>query len=391
MEKYIYNHLPRGGGSISLSLLFLLLIAFGCTDGLDKDSGGLADEDDDIPAIIEIGEDVTRGPYVEGPSLTKYAVYSFYNDTKKVYLSNSILTRAKKGDPWSQSKVVKYPTATREMDFYAMAPGFSGDDNIKKTSMTPTAKYIIYTMPTTNALQTDFMFSSLMASTRKATNNIIKFNFKHMFTYLRFQAKLSNADIDVKIHSITLHNLKSTGTFTMSNDKANTGDWELDNDAYADYEYVLPVDSALIYKKNLTLHRTDSMLFVMPQNPKLFKFEEGSSFAEADALKQAYASIKCRIVNKETGNYIGCSETTYAEVYYPIKTASWITAKQPYGTTKNVSLEFTGGYTKEGNDFLKEYSGDAGLENTSVEGVQGGIYSTEDWVDDTVNSVTITL
>lgn len=390
MKRNIYNHLPRGGSSVLLGILFLLLTTFSCTEGLYRDAGGLTDENDDIAAIIEIGEDDTRGPYIEGPSLTKYSIYSFYSDNKKVYLSNSILSRAKAGDPWSQSKIVKYPTATRELDFYAMAPSFSGY-TVTESYMKPDKKYISYTMPTTNAKQTDFMFSSLMASTRNKTNNIVKFNFKHMFTYLRFQSKLSNENIDVTIHSITLHNLKSTGTFTMSNEKANTGDWALDNDTYADYEFVLPKDSTLTYKKNLTLHRTDSMLFVMPQNPTLFKFDEGSSFAEADALKQAYASIKCRIVNKETGNYVGCSETTYAEVYYPIRTASWVTAKQPYGTTKNVSLEFTGGYTYEGNDFLKEYSGDAGLENTSVEGVQGGIYSTEDWVDDTVNSVTITL
>ena len=391
MKRYINNHLPRGGGSILLSLLFLLVTVFSCTEGLDKSADVLADEEeDDIPAIIEIGEDVTRGAYVEGPSLTKYAIYSFYNDTKKVYLSNSLLTRAKVGDPWSQSKIVKYPTATRELDFYAMAPEFSGS-LVTESYMKPDAKYITLTMPTTNDKQTDFMFSSLMASTRNKTNNIVKFNFKHIFTYLRFQSKLSNADIDVTIHSIKLHNLKSTGTFTMSNTVANAGDWTIDDNAYADYEFVLPVDSALVYKKTLTLHRTDSMLFVMPQNPTLYKFDEGNSFREADSLKQAYASIKCRIVNKETGNYVGCSATTWAEVYYPIKTASWITASKPYGTAKNVSLEFTGGYTYEGLDFLKQNSGDAGLENTSIEGVKGGIYSTEDWVTDTENSETITL
>lgn len=391
MKKQEYNYSPRGGGSILLSLLFLLLTAFACTEGLEKSAGSLTDEeDDDIPAIIEIGEDVTRGAYVEGPSLTKYSVYTFYNDTKKLYLSNSLLSRDKPGDAWRASKAVKYPNATREMDFYAMAPEFSGNI-VTQSYIKNDAKYITYTLPTTNALQTDFMFSSLMAQTRNATNNIVKFNFKHMFCYLRFQSKLSNADIDVTIHSITLHNLKSTGTFTMSNTIANSGDWTLDNDKYADYEFILPKDSTLTYKKNLTLHRTDSLLFVMPQNPTLYKFDEGSSFAEADSLKQAFASIKCRIVNKETGNYVGCSATTWAEVYYPIKTASWINAKQPYGTSKSVSIEFTGGYTYQGGDFLKENSGDSNLENTSVEGVKGGVYSTEDWVTDTENSAIITL
>jgi hypothetical protein len=69
----------------------------------------------------------------------------------------------------------------------------------------------------------------------------------------------------------------------------------------------------------------------------------------------------------------------------------WISTKQPYGVSKTVALDFTGGYTYEGGDFLKEHSGDTNLENTSVEGVKGGIYSTEDWVTDTDNSAIITL
>ena len=391
LQKYKYS--PRGGGSILLSLAFLLVMAVGCTEGLEKDSGSqaVAIVDDDEPeAIIQIGEDATRGAYVEGPSLTRYAVYSFYNDTKKSYLSNSELTRAQPGDPWTKSKTIKYPTATREMDFYAMAPEFTGSI-VTNSKMDQNEKYIVYTLPTTNAKQIDFMFSSLMASTRKATNNIIRFNFKHMFVYLRFTGKLSNADIDVTIHSIKLHNLKSTGKFTMDNDKANTGSWTLENDAYADYEFILPKDSTLTYKKTLTLHRTDSLLFVMPQNPTPFVLAENSSFAEADANKQLYASVECRIVNKTTNEYVGCSPTTWARVYYPVRNVQWISTKQPYGVSKTVALDFTGGYTYEGGDFLKEHSGDTNLENTSVEGVKGGIYSTEDWVTDTDNSAIITL
>ena len=367
-------------------------MVFSCAEGLEKDIGnheGMT-SDDDLEVIIEIGDDATRGAYVEGKDLLKYGVYSFYNDTKKVYLSNSVLTRAQAGDAWKKSKAIKYPNATRALDFYAMAPEFSGN-LVTQSYMKPDEKYIIYSLPTTNAQQTDFLFSSIMGATQ-TKNKVIKFNFKHLFCYLRFNSKLSNEKIDVRVHSITLHNLKSTGKFTMDNEKANTGVWTLDDNACANYEFVLPVDSALVYKKTLTLHRTDSLLFVMPQNPTLFNFVEGSnSFADADLAKEAYASVKCRITNKETGEYIGCTENTWAEVYYPIKSASWITAKQPFGTSKTVSIEFTGGYTYDGDDFLQEYSGESYLENTSVEGIKGGIYSTEDWVDDTDNSVTITL
>ena len=373
-----------------VSLILLLPIATSCTETLEKDmSSPTTAIDDDDEIIIQIGEDVTRGAYVAGPSLLKYAVYSYYSDTKANYLTNSVLTRAAVGDPWDKSKNIKFPNATRQLDFYAMAPGFRLD-NVTST-MTKDEKSVSFKLPTVNAQQTDFMFSSLMGATRTSTNNIIKFNFKHMFSYLRFQSKLINTDIDVTIHSFKLHNLKSTGTFTLSNTKANTGSWTLDDNEYDTYEFVLPKDSALSYNKTLALHVSDSMMFVMPQKPTLFKIAENSGFAEADANKQAYISVLCRIVNKADNSYVGCTATTWAEVYYPIKSASWYSAKQPYGGTYNVILDFTGGYTYEGNDFLKEHSGDSSLENTSVEGVEGGVYSIADWEDDNDNSETITL
>ena len=377
--------------SLLASLTLLLVLAVSCTETLDKDVGTQTttlNDDDEI--ILQIGDDVTRGDYVAGPSLLKYGVYSYYSDSKINYLANSVVSRAVVGDPWKKSKNIKFPNATRELDFYALAPGFTV--SYATTTMTKDEKSVSFKLPTINAQQQDFMFSSLMAQTRNSTNNIIKFNFKHMFSYLRFQSKLNNADIDVTIHSIKLHNLKSTGKFTMDNNKANTGSWVFDANEYDTYEFVLPKDSTLTYKKTLMLHVTDSMLFVMPQKPTLFKIAENSGFAAADSAKQAYASILCRIVNKADNSYVGCTATTWAEVYYPITSATWYTAKQPYGGTYTVSIDFTGGYTYSGLDFLKENTyGDGSLENTSVEGVQGGVYSTADWEDDTDNSETITL
>ena len=371
-----------------VSLMLLSTIAVSCAEGNDTDVGRFSANDD---ITILIGEDAcfTRGDYIPGASLKKYAVYSYYSDNKKNYLTNSIVSRENVGDPWKKSKNIKFPNATRALDFYAMAPAFLLDD--VTTIMKVDEKNITFTLPGRNDQQVDFMFSSLMGQTRTSTNNVIKFNFKHLFSYLRFQSKLTNDAVDVTIHSIRLHNLKSTGTFTMDNNVSNAGNWTMDEEQYATYEFVLPKDSVLTYKKTLTLHRTDSMLFVMPQIPALFKFTEGSGFAEADANKQAYASVLCRIVNKADGSYVGCTETTWAEVYYPIKSATWFTKKQPYGGTYTVSVEFTGGYTYEGNDFLKEHSDNGSLENESIEGVQGGITSTSDWEDDDDNSVTITM
>ena len=89
-----------------ISLILLVIAVVSCSETFDSDVGDQtaqsAMNDGDI--IIQIGDDVTRGDYVAGPSLLKYGVYSYYSDNKKTYLSNSIVSRTAVGDPWKKSK-----------------------------------------------------------------------------------------------------------------------------------------------------------------------------------------------------------------------------------------------------------------------------------------------
>lgn len=369
-------------------LLLILMSLASCTVTSGDEVVGDVSESDMPPMNILIGEDAhaTRGAYQEGKDITEYAIYSFRTETKKTWTNNSVLTKNADGS-WSRTKEVNFPDQTTAIDIFSMKPGFKGH-GIEKTKMLSTEKSIVYPVPNRNDLQEDFMFSSLMNKTMQSTNNTIQFNFRHMFSYLRFKAKLTNADIDVTIHSVVLHNLRSKGKFTLSNDTENEGAWELE-DVYDDYEFVLPKDSILTYNSTRSLHVEDSMLFVLPQNPDLFKMDESTKFSYADSLHQAYAEIKCKVVNKSSKMEIGNDTDGWAHVYYPVKTAKWMTAKYPISGAFSLTLTFTGGYTYDGEDFLSRYTGGL-IENTSVEGVKGGII-TEEWEDDTVNSETITL
>ncbi len=371
-------------------LLLILMSLAACTAvSGDEVAGDVGESESDMPPMtILIGEDAraTRGAYQEGKDFTEYAVYSFRTETKKTWTNNSVLTKNANGT-WSRTKEINFPDQTTPIDIFAMKPGFKGH-GIEKTKMVASEKSIVYTVPNRNDKQEDFSFSSLMNKTMQGTNNIIQFNFRHMFSYLRFKAKLTNEEIDVTIHSIVLHNLKSKGKFTLSNDVPNEGAWELE-DVYDDYEFVLPKDSILTYNSTRSIHVEDSMLFILPQNPDLFKMDESTKFSYADSLNQAYAEILCKVVKKNSGVEIGTDTDGWAHVYYPLKTAKWSTAKYPFSGTFSLTLTFTGGYTYDGEDFLSRYTGGL-IENTSVEGVKGGITS-EEWEDDTVNSGTIAL
>ena len=369
-------------------LLLILMSLAACTVASGDEVVADVCESDMPPMNILIGEDVraTRGAYLEARDMTEYAVYSFYTESKKTWTNNSVLTKNASG-VWTRTKEINFPDRTTAINIFAMKPGFRGH-GIEKTMMVSAQKYIVYTVPNRNDKQEDFMFSSLMNKTMQGTNNTIQFNFRHMFSYLRFKAKLTNADINVTIHSIVLHNLKSKGKFTLDNDVANEGAWALE-DVYDDYEFVLPKDSMLTYNMTQSIHIEDSMLFILPQNPDLFTMKESTKFSYADSLNQAYAEIKCKVVNKSSSTEIGTDTDGWAHVYYPVKVAKWTTAKTPFSGSYSLTLTFSGGYTYDGEDFLSKYSNGM-IENTSVEGVKGGIIS-EEWEDDTVNSGTITL
>ena len=372
-----------------VGLLLLLMSLVSCTAVSGDEVEGYVSESNMPPMTILIGDDAdaTRGAYQLGREITEYAVYSFYTETKKTWINNSVLTKSASG-VWSRTKEINYPNQTTPIDVFAMKPGFK-DHGIEKTRMLASEKSIVYTVPNRNDKQEDFMFSSLMNQTMKGTNNVIQFNFRHMFSYLRFKAKLANPDIDVTIHSIVLHNLKSKGKFTLSNDVANEGSWALEN-VYDNYEFVLPKDSILTYNATRSIHVDDSILFVLPQNPTLFKMSESTKFSYADSLNQTYAEVKCKVVNKSSNMEIGNDVDGWAHVYYPIASAKWSTNKYPISGSFSLTITFTGGYTYEGEDFLSSNTGGL-IENTSVEGVKGGITTTADWEDDTDNSVTLTL
>lgn len=386
--KQMLHQLWQAKVTFSGLLLIMMLLAACTVVSGDEDVGNVS-ENDMPPATILIGEDAygTRGAYQQGKEITEYAVYSFYTETKKTWTNNSVLTKNANGT-WSRTKEINYPNQTTAIDIFAMKPGFK-EHGIEKTRMTATEKSIVYTVPNRNDKQEDFMFSSLMNKTMQGTNNTIQFNFRHMFSYLRFKAKLANDEIGVTIHSVVLHNLKSKGKFTLSNDVANEGTWALE-DVYDDYEFVLPKDSMLAYNVTRSIHAEDSMLFVLPQNPDLFKMDESIKFSYADSLNQAYVEILCKVVDKNSNTEIGNDIDGWAHVFYPIKTAKWLSAKYPFGGSFTLTLTFTGGYTYDGEDFLSKYSNGV-IENTSVEGVKGGITTTADWEDDTVNSETLTM
>jgi hypothetical protein len=331
--------------------------------------------------------DFTRGKYQTAKEFETYSIYSFYKNN--VYIADAVQTRV--DGAWKSSRTISFP-GRNALDFYALKPGFERSD-VQNLTMTSDEKSFVHKLPNVNAKQEDFMFSSLLQRTKAGTKNgVLTFKFKHMFAYLRFAGKCSVDGLKVLVHSFTIHNIKSTGKFTYSDTKEYTGSWTLQDDL-DDYQYLMPVDKELTTRSEM-VHTADSLLFVLAQKPSVFAISDNSSFADADAQGKAYLEIECRVWKMEddgvTPQYIGCSATTWAKVYYPLsETTNWVTRSNPFGGMFNVMFDYTGGYTYEGEDFLKKHTNGA-MTMVSIEPVKSFLV-TNPWEDDDYNSQTLEM
>lgn len=373
--------------ALPVAALFLLSMLSACS--APETDVGLLDDDEPIRFLVSDDDISTRGAYEAAKDFKEYAIYSFYTKTRRPYVANIVMKKQDDGS-WKGSRTISFP-GKNALNFYALKPGFVRDD-VTELTMTADEKSFVHKLPNANYKQTDFMISSLFDKTKESTGGSILFKFKHLFTYLRFQGKCSVEGLNVRIRSLTLHNIKSTGKFTFSTTREKDGSWELRDDI-DNYTHLLPVEFTLT-SKNTMLHRTDSMLFVMSQVPDVFKITENTSFADADAAGQAYLEVECRVWKMEedgvTPLYIGCSADTWAKVYYPLSaTTKWKTTASPYSGTYNVILDYTGGYTYEGEDFLKKHTNGA-MQMVSLEPIQSFLV-TNPWEDDDYNSQTIEM
>ena len=372
--------------TVSVMAILSIFSLSGCIS--TESDVGMLDDDEPIRFLVEDADmDFTRGKYQTAKDIDLYSVYSYYRGNP--FIVNAVQTKV--DGVWKSSRTITFP-GKNALDFYALKPGFVRDD-VQNLTMTKDERSFVHKLPNTNAKQEDFMCSSLLQKTKEGTKNgVLTFKFKHMFAYLRFAGKCSVDGLKVLVHSITIHNIKSTGKFTFSTEKEGTGTWELQEDL-DNYKYLLPVDKELT-TKNALVHTTDSLLFVMAQTPSVFAISDNTSFADADAQGKAYLEIECRVWKMEddgvTPQYIGCSATTWANVYFPLSaTTKWQTASNPFSGTFNVAFDYTGGYTYEGEDFLKKHTNGA-MTMVSIEPVQSFLV-TNPWEDDDYNSQTIEM
>ncbi len=144
----------------------------------------------------------------------------------------------------------------------------------------------------------------------------VELPFRHALTQVGFKAK-NSLGVDVKVYGIEIHNLKYSGTFTVSEDTStdddNRGVWALDDDIDF-FSAVMSSDGVTVSSSDDTtpvqLSDTDNVMILMPQTFSPWVPSE-CSIADNDlGAKGAYLKISCDIDGAGEG-----------DIYVPIGSA----------------------------------------------------------------------
>lgn len=315
----------------------------------------------------------TRATIVDNSNITgtKFNVFAFTEDGKTfmgstnpgqegINISFSGEAKSGKWDYTNQSDLRYWPETTTPLNFYAVNPGITTNEDGEKIDISEfcfweiknTTQQITYACSDDHAVgtkytNTDVMYAIAKGQTQKTNSGTVKFKFKHILSQIAFKAKTQNADFVVDIKSIKLHNTINGNTFTFP----ATAETEPTQSNWANTA-VAPIGAITIgmdETKNITSAGTDVFtkptLFIPQKLTAWTPSTKTKEEADNATPKQSYLEISCKIKHKDF--CIFGSESSYSTLYVPFS-ADW----QP-GKRYVYTLIFGGGYDAQGQAILQ--------------------------------------
>lgn len=272
---------------------------------------------------------------------------------------------------------------TEALDFYAVSPGSVSDGkegmhylwnfnhDSQKIYYTCFDEYNKEIADQDVHANHDVMYGIAKNQTKAMNGGVVKFTFKHILSQVVFKAKTELATMNVEINSIKIQNVKIHGVFTLPADAATipttTNNWIADNSPITLTTVIMNAAIAVNSNSDVVDISSETPILTIPQILTAWDVKGAKKTkAEADAAKQSYLEISCKI--QQSGVYLCGSANAYGTIYVPFG-ASWEPGKRYIYT-----LIFGGGYDADGNAILKPIEFDA---------------DTTDWVDNAENDLEI--
>lgn len=301
---------------------------------------------------------------------TDFKVYAFdgdgnafmgENDTEPAWNGVKINHTTGKWDYANSADIKYWPGTVKPLDFYAVNPATFDMENMMTHygwNFNKDSQQITYTCidefgQNKGISNLDVMYATAKNQTKDNNAGKVGLVFKHILCQVAFKAKTQDANMQVEIESINIHNVNTGGIFTIPTDTPANKDWQLTGISRT---FSIGMNGTTSVNNTGTDVFTKSILFVPQQ---LTKWATTAStpmtIEEADVAKQSYLEIICKI--SIDGTYPHGTATKFEKLYVPFE-ADW----QP-GKRYVYTLIFGGGYDKDGNPILQPINFEPSVED----------------------------
>lgn len=233
-------------------------------------------------------------------SISEFTVYAYDSE------GNAVINGAGfNADGTSKDGMTFYWPTSGSLSFYAFTPSGNSNCSISGNLMT-------FTVPIENSAQADLMAAAAEKQTKTTNNGVVRLNFKHLLSKVSFKGYVSMSGLTAEVGRIKLHNVNSVMTVGLNGASvtAPTPQYANYSLGMSDSKTVTSADAA--NPDNLTAE-DGAMLFV-PQT--LNPMTEGKTPAQADAAKECYLEVSCKV--KAGSHYLVGSSSEYATKYIPM-------------------------------------------------------------------------
>lgn len=147
------------------------------------------------------------------PHFNVWADYTDASNSTKLYFADDKISRISvtNGTGEYKSETLRYwPDEELSMNFYAYVDD-QGSFNYNRTGQSQFANFEV---KGTVGDQSDLMYA-VTKGVSTTSHDAVALNFRHALSQICFKAQNQNPNIKIKIHSVSVHNLYDTGTFTL--------------------------------------------------------------------------------------------------------------------------------------------------------------------------------
>lgn len=272
-----------------------------------------------------------------GSNLNKFKTTAFLKQDGARTTFMDAVSVEKKDGVWKTADTYVWPY-NGTLSFYSVAPATLPVSMPSAEEFDTNAPTFEFTAASDAAMQSDILYAvnANHQYTGSAASSVVNINFRHALSQVVFKAKCENEKWQVDISDVKIHNLKSTGVYSMplqttsvlTSEENVRGSWTLGNDINT-YNTGIPEPKKNIGSEVVDLTTSTSLpLLLLPQTSTAWDPKADSKCEQ----KGSYFTIRCQLRQKTAeGTQIiiwpASGNNAYVDVAIPVS-VNWEEGKK---------------------------------------------------------------